>query len=72
MGDLQKIVIPKIMNNWREIAEALHYDDENIETIKQKGHEDPKQCCKEFFRGWLRSKHGTGSKKWSTLFNAGA
>ena len=69
MGDLQKIVIPKIMNNWEEFAEALRYDDEQIERIKQSECGDPKRCCREFFKDWLRSKRGTGPKTWSTLFN---
>ena len=69
MNELQKIVIPKVMNNWEEVAEALQYDDEQIERIKQSEHGDPKRCCREFFRDWLRTKRGTGPKKWSTLFN---
>ena len=69
MGDLQKIVISKVMNHWVEVAEALRYDEEDIEAIQQKERCDQKQCCREFFKDWLRSKHGTGPKTWSTLFN---
>ena len=36
MKELQKIVIPKIMNNWIEVAEGLGYDNENIQRIKRK------------------------------------
>ena len=69
MDDLQQIVIPKIMTNWEEIAESLRYEDEDIEAIKQNGRGDAKKCCREFFKDWRKSGHGTGPKTWSTLFN---
>ena len=72
MFDLTKIVIPKIMNEWEYIAEALHYDLATIRAIKEKGREDPKICCREFFKDWLVSDNGAkaGPKVWSTLLNA--
>ena len=69
MNELQKIVIPKIMNNWREVAEGLGYDNENIQTIKESECGDARRCCREFFRDWLGSKRGTSPKTWSTLLN---
>ena len=68
MADLGKIVIPKIMTKWEELAEALNYDDEMIEAIKQKERDDPKKCCRQFFKDWLGTGHGTNPKTWSTLF----
>ena len=72
MFDLTKFVIPKIMNQWEYIAEALRYDLATIEAIKVKRHEDPKQCCREFFKDWLMTNNGAkaGPKVWSTLLDA--
>ena len=36
MFDLRKIVIPKIMNEWEDIADALHYDLATIRAIKKR------------------------------------
>ena len=71
MCDLSKIVIPKIMNEWEYIAEAFRYDINTIMAIKVKKHEDPKQCCREFFMDWLTSNNGSkaGPKVWSTLLD---
>lgn len=72
MFDLTNIVIPKIMNEWEYIAEALHYDLATITALKTKGHGDPKVSCREFFIDWLSTKNGdkAGPKVWSTLFDA--
>ena len=72
MFDLTKIVIPKIMNEWYYIAEALRYDIATIIAIREKNHEDPKKCCREFFEDWLMTNNGAraGPKVWSTLLDA--
>ena len=62
MVDLQKIVIPKIMTKWEELAEALNFDSELIEAIKQKEREDPKKCYRQFFKDWLGTGYGTNPK----------
>jgi len=71
MFDLTKIVVPKIMNEWEYIAEAFRYDLSTIKAIKEKGREDPKKCCREFFKDWLTTNHGArvGPKVWSTLLD---
>ena len=71
MFDLTKIVIPKVMNKWEYIAEALYYDLVTIDTIKQKAGKDPKECCREFFKDWLMTNNGekAGPKVWSTLLD---
>ena len=71
MFDLTKIVIPKIKNEWEYVAEALRYDLATIQAIKQTGGNDPKKCCREFFKDWLMTNNGSkaGPKVWSTLFN---
>lgn len=64
------IVIPKIMNKWEQLAEALLYDDAIIAAIKHKQRDDPMQCCRELFKDWLQTNNGAkaGKKVWSTLF----
>ena len=71
MFDLKKIVIPKVMNEWEDIAEALRYDLATIQAIKDKECEDPKKCCRAFFRDWLMTNNGAkaGPKVWSTLLD---
>ena len=68
---LNKIVVPKIMNEWQYIAEALRYDLATIKAIKEKERADPKQCCREFFIDWLMTNNGAkaGPKVWSTLLD---
>ena len=70
MFDLTKIVIPKIMNEWEYIAEALRYDLAIICAIKESRY-DPKSCCRELFKDWLMTNNGAraGPKVWSTLLN---
>ena len=72
MLDLTKIVIPKIMNEWKYIAEALYYDLARIIAIREKNREDPKKCCRELFEDWLMTNNGAkaGPKVWSTLLDA--
>ena len=59
------------MNEWEYVAEALRYDLDTIEAIKERGGGDPKLCCREFFKDWLTTNNGAraGSKVWSTLFD---
>ena len=72
MFDLTTIVIPKIMNEWEYVAEALRYDVATIRAIKHKERADPKLCCREFFKDWLMTNNGSkaGPKVWLTLLNA--
>ena len=71
MFDLTKVVILKIMNEWEYVAEAFRYDLDTIEVIKERGGGDAKQCCREFFKDWLTTDHGSrvGPKVWSTLLD---
>ena len=72
MFDLTNIVIPKIMNKWEYVADALYYDLSIVEAIKMKEHENPRLCCREFFKDWLMTNNGAraGPKVWSTLLDA--
>ena len=57
------------MHKWEDVAEAFLYDIPNIEVIKVNEREDPKKCCKAFFKDWLQTNRGAevGPKTWSTL-----
>ena len=72
MRHIIKLVVPKIMNEWEYIAFALQYDLAAVQAIKQKGHDNPKKCCVEFFKDWLMTSNGAkaGPKVWSTLISA--
>ena len=67
MADINKIVIPKVMNQWQELAEGFRYDDEIIDKIKAQRSNNPQECCREFFRDWLRFDHCEGPKTWLKL-----
>ena len=71
MFNLNKVVIPKIMNEWEYVAEAFRYDLATIKIMKERGCGDAKQCCREFFKDWLITDHGAkvGPKVWSTLLD---
>ena len=71
MFDLMKIVIPKIMNEWEDIAEYLYYDLGTIEDIKKAEGKNPKKCCRQLFEDWLMTNNGAkaGPKVWSTLLD---
>ena len=72
MFDITKVLIPRIMNEWEYIAEALRYDLATIKAIEDKKRGDPKGCCREFFKDWLMTNNGikAGPKVWSTLLDA--
>ena len=71
MADLNKIVVPKVMNQWQELAEGFRYGNEIIDKIKNDCQNNTEKCCREFFRDWRLTDNGSkvGSKTWSTLFN---
>ena len=70
MGDLNKIVIPRIQAEWENVAFALRYKIAMVKTIREKHREDPKKCCSGFLQDWLTSKNGNSPKTWRTLLNA--
>ena len=69
MGDINKIVIPKILAEWEYVAYALHYKIPTVKAIKAKCNDNPKKCCKELFEDWLSTNHGASPKTWSTLLD---
>ncbi|XP_065900600.1 uncharacterized protein [Dysidea avara] len=71
MRDLNSIVRPKILENWKEVAYALRYKLECVDAIEAK-YQDPKKQCQELFVDWLKTDHGAraGPKTWATLLDA--
>ena len=69
MGDINKIVVPKIQAEWEDVAYALRYKIPTVNAIKAKYNDNPKKCCKELFTDWLSTDHGAGPKTWSTLLD---
>ena len=69
MGDLNMIVVPKIMAYWEDVAYALRYKIPTVAGIKETCHTDPKKCCQELLKDWVSSENGFSPKTWSTLLN---
>lgn len=65
MFTLIEIVIPKIMDNWDDIAYALGHDADEI----QKKERDQRKCCKNLFADWLKADDAS-AKTWATLLEA--
>ena len=66
MGDLIKIVIPKVKTKWKNLAFSMKYDIVTIKAIKR-NYSDSEECCKTLFEDWLCTGHGAVPKTWSTL-----
>jgi len=68
MGDLNKIVVPKVMAYWDEVAYALRYEVHNVHSFREKS-QNPKKCCQKLFEDWLSTKNGASPKTYSTLLS---
>ena len=56
---LNKIVIPRIRANWRDVAYSMGCSVYDVDAIQEESH-DLKQCCHKLFSGWLKtSRHPT-------------
>ena len=53
---LNKIVIPRIRANWRDVAYSMGYSDE-VDAIQEESHHDLKRCCQKLFTDWLKTSH---------------
>ena len=69
MGDLTKIVISKVKEEWEDIAFALRFKRPIVKEIQQKYPENPRKCCREVFLKWLDKDHGVGPRTWMTLLS---
>ena len=69
MRDLNKIVVPKVLAEWEDIAYELEYEISGVKNIRNKHKENPKKCCKELFEDWLTTNNGARPKTWKTLLD---
>ena len=69
MYQLVRIVIPKLKNQWKYLAEALMYDPATIHDIEKKRYGDVELCCRDVLKGWLETNTGLEDeqKVWLTL-----
>ena len=66
MFELKQIVIPKIKACWRDLAEAMRYDIQDIDAFEQDGR-DTKERCQKLLTSWLRTDHDPKPKTYQTL-----
>ena len=61
-------IISRLAPHWRDLGYIMNFDDTGaeIETIKQKYHGDPKECCRAMFQHWLNG-NGVRPCSWGTL-----
>ena len=69
MWELIEFVIPKIMDNWENLAYCMRYAPGEVQTFKTGGFYDPKECCKKLFIDWITTGHGPTPKTYQTLLN---
>ena len=69
MHHLNKIVIPEVAAEWKDIAYALDYNISTVKQIQSKCKEDPEKSCKELFEDWLSTDNGIKPKTWQTLMD---
>jgi len=67
MKQLHHLVIPKVAAKWKMVAEFLELDTSMINMIEAKCTNDPKACCEEVFRKWLKNDYDQVPKTWFTL-----
>ena len=70
MRQLNKIVVPNVSADWKDVAYALDYDVQIVRRIINTHNGDSTKCCKELFEDWLITSHGNEPKTWQTLLNA--
>ena len=63
MHQLNKIVVPRIKSEWKDVAYSMGYKVHDLKTIEKDCHHDSKECCQDMLAKWLTtSKHPTWSK----------
>ena len=66
MWELNEIVIPKIMAQWRDLAYRMRYTRSEVDAFVREGKDDY-ECCKKLFIDWINTDHRPGPKTYKTL-----
>ena len=65
---LIKIVVPKVMAQWKYLAFCMTYKIEEVNAFR-KDSQDVKECCEKLFENWLTTGHNPVPKTYKTLLN---
>ena len=68
MWELTEFVIPKIKDNWDNLAYCMRYTIGEVEAIKKESH-NLKECCIKLFSDWITTSHGPMPKTYQTLLD---
>ena len=66
MFELNKIVIPKVMAHWKDLAYSMRYSIEDVQAFDKDGR-GVCECCQQLFTNWLTTGHGPTPKTYQTL-----
>ena len=67
MWELNKIVIPKILDQWKYLAYCMRYNTSEVEAFVREGKDDH-ESCKKLFIDWINTDRHPGPKIYETLF----
>ena len=60
---LNKIVIPRIKAEWKDVAYSMGYESDVVKAIEKESHYQIKECCQNLLAEWLKKHDPT----WETL-----
>ena len=66
MGELTKIVIPRVKAHWKDLAYAMEYSIGEVDGFDRDGR-DLHDRCEKLFGNWLETGHGPMPKTYQTL-----
>jgi len=66
MRHLNKIVIPRIKSEWKNVAYSMNYHPYTVSAIERESY-DLQDSCQRLFTDWLTTSNGPTPKTWKTL-----
>ena len=66
MFELSKIVIPRVLSHWKELAYSMRCSIGDVEVFDKDG-KGVHECCEQLFTNWLTTDHGPTPKTYQTL-----
>ena len=66
MWELNEIVIPKILAQWKDLAYHMRYTRSEVDAFFREGKDDH-ECCKKLFIDWINTDRGPEPKTYETL-----